>query len=308
MDVPKPKRKRRGETTRELKAVTPRIGTRMGALLVVQGADSDLGRQVVCNDQVTIGRSEDAELTLTDYGISELHCSIEVDEETGHYVLMDLNSTNGTVVNFHEVAAKYPLSTGDKIFVGDTVVRFSLSDAVDLEYQTKVQHLVYTDPLTGLGSRRHYDVVYGSACQRALMDNSMLTLMVLDMDGLKSINDHHGHEAGSYCITRVAHFIREVLGQFGTLHRFGGDEFVGCFPGMPHEKALEMGNQLRKRIEEHEFSTGGAKVAPTLSIGVATYPQQVQSPSALFGKADRALYLAKERGKNQVVSASDLDD
>lgn len=280
----------------------PDATRRIASLLVVQGAEVDLGRHLLCNHPITIGRDEEAELALSDGSISRRHCRVEQDPATGRYILVDLGSTNGSLVNGTRVDKKVPLAAGDKIFIGSSAIRFSYSDSVDIEYQAKVEELVSTDPLTGLTVRRQYDPAYQALIERARADDEPLTLMVLDMDGLKDINDAHGHDVGCYTIVEVSFIVRDILESHGLLCRFGGDEFVACLPGVSRSHALKLAEGVRDRVERHNFVKDGLRVEPTISIGVAEFPTDAQEPAGLFGCADKALYAAKRRGRNQVAS------
>ena len=164
--------------------------------------------------------------------------------------------------------------------------------------------MVQTDSLTGLDTKRQYDAVFDVVAKQALLENTRLTVAVMDLDGLKAINDTHGHEMGSFTIAEVANLITENMETHGHLARFGGDEFVCCFPGLDHNIAMELAEELRVAVETHEFVSEGIQVHPTICIGVATYPDQVDDPSALFKFADAALYRAKRAGKNRVESAA----
>ncbi len=277
---------------------------RVASLLVVQGAEIDLGRHMLCDRPITIGRDEAAELALSDGSISRKHCRVERDPESGRYILVDLGSTNGTVINGTRVDRKVPLAAGDKIFLGASVVRFAYSDALDLEYQQKVEELVTTDPLTGLTVRREYDPLYEAMVEQARADGDPLSLMVLDMDGLKAINDTHGHDVGCYSIVECSFIIRDILETHGLLCRFGGDEFVACLPGVSLSHALVLGEGIRDRIARHNFVKDGVRIEPTISIGVAVFPDDAGTPAQLFAAADKALYEAKRRGRNQVAAWS----
>jgi diguanylate cyclase (GGDEF)-like protein len=274
---------------------------RTASLLVVQGAAVDLGHLVVCDRPVTIGRDDKAELALSDGSISRRHCRVERDAQSGHYLLVDLGSTNGTSVNARRVDGHVPLTEGDKIFLGASVVRFSYADSVDLEYQSMVQEMVRTDPLTGLSSRREYDIAYKAMVDKAAVDRQPLSLLVMDMDGLKQINDTHGHDFGGFAIVEVSRLMREVLEPHGLLCRFGGDEFVACLPGIQGARACELAEELRARVAAHRFEKDGIAMQPTVSIGVATYPPDAVDAETLFAAADRALYQAKRRGRNRVA-------
>jgi diguanylate cyclase (GGDEF)-like protein len=297
---------RKGADTIRVEAVAqpPRrtTGARMGSLLVVQGAEVDLGRHILCDRPIVIGRDENAELTLTDGSISRRHCCVKRDSQTGGYVLVDLGSTNGTTLNGVPVAVRMPLSEGDKVFLGSSVLRFSYSDEFDVEYHSRLEELVSTDALTGLSTKRQYDAMFAAMADRATADESFLTVLVMDMDGLKQINDTHGHEMGGFAISTVAGIIRAVLEPYGIICRYGGDEFVAAMAAVDRDGARSLAEEVRERVQRHDFQQGSVHIRPTLSIGLATYPSDVREPRLLFEAADRALYAAKRAGRNRVAT------
>src|SRR5262245_8310724 len=113
-------------------------GERIGSLLVVQGAEIDLGQYVLCDSPIVIGRDEQADLSLSDGSISRAHCKVDRDSE-GRYVLVDLGSTNGTLHNGEKVRDIVPLNPGDKIFLGASVIRFAYVDDLDLQFQSRLE-------------------------------------------------------------------------------------------------------------------------------------------------------------------------
>jgi diguanylate cyclase (GGDEF)-like protein len=123
----------------------------------------------------------------------------------------------------------------------------------------------------------------------------------MDMDGLKQINDTHGHEMGGYAIIEVARIIRDTIGEQGETCRFGGDEFIAFLPVLDKTQASQVGQSIRDNVAGHVFEKNGIRVAPTISIGVSSFPEDGETPEDLFRKADRALYRAKAAGKNQVA-------
>lgn len=277
---------------------------RMGSLLVVQGAEVDLGKHMLCDHPIIIGRDERVDFSLSDGSISRAHCSVERADNDSGYELVDLDSTNGTTLNGQRVVGRKAIEAGDKIFLGSSVLRFAFADAMDVQYHERVEELVQTDGLTGLDTKRQYDAVFEIVSQQAISEEATLSVVVMDLDGLKEINDCHGHEMGSYTIKEVANLIRELMDGYGHLARFGGDEFVCCFPNVDHNLALELSEELRAGIETHVFCQADVTVHPTICIGVATYPDHVSDPGLLFKAADDALYRAKRGGKNRVESAA----
>jgi diguanylate cyclase (GGDEF)-like protein len=273
-------------------------GERFAALTVVQGAEVDLGAQVVCDGSVTIGRDDDIELPLRDGSISRRHCRVA--EEGGRWLLYDLGSTNGTKLNGTRVGDPVPLSDGDKIFLGATVVKFGFVDELDARYQAWLESMAATDALTGLLSTRKFDAAFRLAIEEARDAGGTVAVLVMDMDGLKQINDAHGHHMGGFILAEVAAILRQAIGGRGDLCRFGGDEFMCYMPGHDHEQARQVAEAAREAVAGHRFELDGVAVTTTISIGIATFPEDGDSGDAVFKAADRALYRAKTEGRNRV--------
>jgi len=163
------------------------------------------------------------------------------------------------------------------------------------------------DGLTGIYNRRHFDTYLDQEWSRALRDGSNVSLVLADIDYFKAFNDHYGHPAGDECLQGVARVFREVLQRPGDLAaRYGGEEFVVVLPKTDLEGAVVIAESMRTRVERlnipHEFSKVANYV--TLSIGVATVrPNPRMRPPELVGLADRALYLAKQNGRNRCEQA-----
>ena len=129
-----------------------------------------------------------------------------------------------------------------------------------------------------------------------------LSLLMMDMDGLKKINDTHGHLFGAYAIGETGKLIARVIGGTGQACRFGGDEFSAFLPAHDIEAATAVAEQIRLAIETAGLEKDGIALKPTISIGVAAYPETGEKPLELVASADGALYRAKALGKNCVVS------
>ena len=276
---------------------------RRGSLVVVQGAEADLGIHVLCDRPIVMGRDPEVELPLRDGSASRRHCQVERDDANGNFLLRDLGSTNGTHVNGKRVEGTWQLNEGDKIFLGASIVKFTYTDELDVEYMAKVDNMVSTDALTGLLSRRKFDAAFRAAIDSARGDGSPLAVLVMDMDGLKGINDTYGHEMGGHCIIQMAQAMREVLGSHGEICRYGGDEFVSFLPATDKAAARRLAEAVCEAVGRRNFSKDGVTVSPTLSIGVSSQPDDGDTYELLFHAADRALYRAKAGGKNQVVPA-----
>jgi diguanylate cyclase (GGDEF)-like protein len=123
---------------------------------------------------------------------------------------------------------------------------------------------------------------------------------MMDLDGLKQINDQHGHQLGSHCIAEAGKIIKVCLPDGAAGARFGGDEFVVWFADCGLEAAVQVAETIRVRIEGFEFRLESVVVAPTISIGLAALDADVRQPEDLTREADAALYRAKQAGRNAV--------
>jgi diguanylate cyclase (GGDEF)-like protein len=160
--------------------------------------------------------------------------------------------------------------------------------------------LVGKDDLTGLVAKRRFDAAYVRAFDVARTGKTQLSVMFLDLDGLKQINDTHGHPVGAYTIAEVGKVIGRVVAEKGAACRFGGDEFAAFLPGTDKAGGRAVGEEIRKAIAEHKFDKDGVIVRPTVSIGVATFPDDGKAPDVILRKADEALYRAKKTGRDRV--------
>ncbi len=171
----------------------------------------------------------------------------------------------------------------------------------------KLERLSREDGLTGIANRRHFEEALESEWRRASRTRTPLSVVMIDIDDFKPFNDTLGHQRGDECLRRVAASLAGVLHRAGDLvARYGGDEFVAILPVMDRAGALEMADVLRHRVEDLGIPSQGARGSSvlTVSVGVSThFPDEEGSAEALLAAADKALYLAKERGRNRVCSA-----
>lgn len=191
------------------------------------------------------------------------------------------------------------LSTSSTLTVGRCSVQ-DISQQVSLE--RSLERLAYSDPLTGLANRRHFDVLAGREIKRLQREGGALTALALDIDHFKSINDRYGHDGGDEVLKSLAGIGRQLLRGTDILARFGGEEFNVLLPGATSEQGLAKAEALREALADAAVTLStGEQVYCTVSIGVATLenPDKQQLP-ALLKRADEALYQAKRSGRNRV--------
>ena len=287
----------------EGQAVAKRLGEELRqqlrpALIVMSG--QTVGERVSVQGNILVGRDPAAQLILPDPGVSFRHAYIE--DRGGSWVLIDLDSTNGTEVNGQR-ASERPLEHGDKLRCGTTIVRFEVQDETDQAYSQAVSHLLNVDDLTGLYLRRRFDAELELLLTQAQASGAPLALLALDLDGIKAINDKHGHLFGAYTISESGKLLGKLLAGLGIGCRFGGDEFIAALPNHTLEQGAVFGESVRQQVAQHEFRFDGIVLTPGISVGVAQFPKHAQDRENLFRVADAALYAAKRLGKNRVHCA-----
>lgn len=166
--------------------------------------------------------------------------------------------------------------------------------------QTKV--MSETDPLTRLYNRRHFENNFSREFARARRYNSELSLAVVDIDYFKKINDTYGHSCGDYILREIAYIMHESLRGTDLIFRYGGEEFVILLTETGYENAGVPLERIRFAIESHEFIFRGQNLHITVSIGVSSNTS-FETPQQMFDDADKALYVAKNCGRNRIKKA-----
>lgn len=169
--------------------------------------------------------------------------------------------------------------------------------------QSQLRDQAEHDPLTGLHNRRYLAQAMPGMLSRMIRERQPLSVMLLDIDHFKAINDTHGHLAGDTCLVQLARLLREHIRESDIVCRWGGEEFLVLLPSMPAAAALERAERYRREFQALAPPWGDAGRHPTLSIGVAAFPQDGGDTDTLLAAADAALYRAKARGRNRVEQA-----
>jgi diguanylate cyclase (GGDEF)-like protein len=175
---------------------------------------------------------------------------------------------------------------------------FALDNSVRIQ---RAEALSVTDDLTQLYNSRYLSQALRRESKRASRSGRPLSLLFIDLDGFKSVNDTHGHLMGSRALVEAAGVIRASARETDMVARFGGDEFAVVLPETGSDGARAVGDRIRERVAAHRFlAAEGLSIALTVSIGVATLPDVSISAEGLLHAADDAMYWVKERGKNSI--------
>ena len=271
-----------------------RRGDRRPALVFLRG--ELLAVQIPLErEQVTLGRALDADIRINDARASRLHARIrsELDEKSGltRYRLTDLDSTNGTILNGKRIDSAY-LEDGDKFEIGEQLIRFEMLDEIDREFQQQIHRLLVHDELTGLLTSKSFFSELRREAARAESEDMPFCVLMMDIDHFKKVNDTYGHLVGSETLEEVGAVIRKALraGDVGA-RALGGGRLERRFGR--ESGALALRRDGAESIKTHQI---------TISIGVASYPEDARDPIQLVEMADTALYRAKRNGRNQVCA------
>lgn len=278
-------------------------------LTVIRGQKSDYGAIFSYEPRtVVIGRSFNADLMLNDPSISKQHCRIRpVDNPAPHHFqIEDLASTNGTRLNGVVIHSPQPIRSGDRIELADTTLRFNTQDDLDSEYQKHLLRLANTDPLTCLLNKASLNKELERLQQYAMRYERPLSLLMIDIDHFKQVNDQYGHLVGDQILTQLARLLESLLRQQDVAGRFGGEEFTVIMPETRLDGALALAERIRGSIAAHPFPIEGVEHRITVSIGVSEHRPGQQAGTALLEEADRGLYAAKNRGRNRIVCQAAL--
>ncbi len=167
----------------------------------------------------------------------------------------------------------------------------------------EVERMSQTDSLTGLYVHRHFQEKLETELKRTQRYGGNLSLVMCDIDYFKKINDTHGHLAGDYILKSMAVMLKSGTSPVDIVARYGGEEFVIVMPETEKDAAHLRAVNIRKEIEKHSFVFQGVQIKVTMSMGVASFPADGMSRRSLIERADKALYTAKEQGRNRVVKA-----
>lgn len=274
---------------------------RLPVIVVLRGAQ--VGRRYLLNESgLVLGRRADkAQIVVPgDPQISSVHCRFERRDADGAWYVVDLQSTNGTIIAGERVTAR-ALCDGDRLLVGETVLKFTFHDEIEEEFHRQVDHLMNVDDLTGLPVQRVFQTRLQESFQLCKRRGRPMAVYMMDMDGLKKMNDTHGHFVGAHSIATVGRRLGAIVrAAGGEVSRFGGDEFSAFVPDADGARAAELGERMRAAVAGEPITRGEITVNPTISIGFAVLPDDGQVAEELTRKADDALYRAKAAGRNRV--------
>ncbi len=288
------------------------------------------------NTNYMIGRQPECDVFFSQKSVSRQHAILTWVNSA--FVIKDLNSTNGTYVNGKKISREQ-LYDKDKVQIGEHYLEFRIksfnasddtiepSDTMILErniaemvermddpslakklsglktafmrQKKKLSDLAFRDRLTELYNRRYFDDKFLEEWERARRYDRHLSLIMIDIDHFKKVNDTYGHQKGDEVLATVALILQRSTRQNDIVARYGGEEIVVILPETDLAKATVVAEKYRVNVQKFVPKEAGVKA--TISLGVASFSPKNDTSEKIIESADRALYKAKERGRNKVV-------
>jgi two-component system cell cycle response regulator len=298
---------RRTEQTDATSAIAPRIPGKLQkrpCLLMLTGPQ--FGQLVMLEPgrEMTIGRKEGVvDILVRDDGVSRRHASIVAEARGGR--IRDLGSANGTFVDGVRITDRR-LEDGSRIHIGiHSTLEFTYSDDVEAAYHRGLAEGPLHEPLTGLYNRRHFMDRLDAELAASRRHRRPLSLLLIDIDHFKMVNDRHGQIGGDEALKMLAHVMQGAIRKEDVLARYGGEEFVVLAreTGLGGGRALA--ERIRKAVERSSVSWDGKSLSLTVSVGVCVIDggrEGHPGRQRVLEAADQALHQAKQDGRNRVAA------
>lgn len=269
-------------------------------LVVVRGVGT--GNKILLNqNEITIGRADDVDVRLAKAGVSRRHAMVfQCDEQ--QFSIKDLESTNGTFVNSERIQEKI-LKDQDIIAIGESRLKFIAADSPEQPYYEELYCQAQLDKALQIYNKHYFLTRLDEELRRHQRSDAALSLIMLDVDHFKRLNDTHGHLAGDAALVHLAVLIKQRLRESDVLCRYGGEEFGIILPQTDAQQAWSLAEAIRLLVAAHPVQYAQTAIDMTISVGISTHTgsEPKSTREALIVQADRALYTAKHNGRNQVA-------
>ena len=284
---------------KSIKDLTGDLASRKASLLVIAGTSAGKMFRVHDLNPMIIGRSKECDICLVEDGISRQHARVERDGH-GNIIIVDLNSTNGT---HHDGAriTRHLMRDGDLIQVGSTTfLKFSFQASLEESFHQVQYDQAIRDGLTGIFNKRHFWTKFIEEFAYSLRHNEATSLVMVDIDHFKQINDTYGHLAGDMVLRQITETISKTLRKEDIFARYGGEEFAIILRNQDEQRAYLAAERIRRMVETRRFIWYGTPIPITVSLGIATMNERnFLDPEEMVRKADEYLYMSKENGRNR---------
>ena len=292
---------REDTTTRHSsKAAVVSAGPSNPFLIVIRGGHAG-EMHALRQPESILGRGRSSTICLEDDGVSRRHARVLCERSDAY--IEDLGSVNGTFVNGQLLQARCHLADGDKIALGPVaMLKFTFTDELEEDFQRRMFEAALRDPLTHAYNRRYFAERLDKELAFARRHGTPLSVIMLDIDHFKRINDTAGHSAGDAVLVKLAQVALDTLRSEDVLTRVGGEEFAVICRDTDLGQAAIVAERLRELVAAMRVGHEGKTITLTASLGVAASPDvETEDPMQLVSAADEAMYEAKAAGRNRVV-------
>ncbi len=279
-------------------------GDSANCLVHIYPTNQSIGRRYPLGmDTLRLGRGDDNDIRIHDNSVSRRHAVIEPDSDG--YLVLDLGSTNGTFVNDHQVTTPTALRDGNFLRVGNCIYKFLTGGNIEADYHEEIYRLTITDGLTNINNHRFLIDFLDRELARSIRHERPLSVLMLDLDRFKQVNDQHGHLCGDNVLRELSHRLKSFVRREDLFARYGGEEFAMVLVETNSNEASAVAERVRAAINNQPFRNDGIVLNLTVSIGAATTigGEGELTPAKLLKRADVNLYKAKNAGRNRVVSS-----
>jgi two-component system cell cycle response regulator len=286
---------------RKSQEIVPPVLQQRTVVKVLTGLEA--GRvYVVAVEELVVGRGSTCDLRIDDTSLSRAHCRIHL--SNGSYFCEDLGSRNGTQVDGMRIKAPVLLHDGALIqLAAGTIIMFSHQEDLEVQAEQRLYASAVLDPLTGLHNRRHLDARLKSEFAFASRHMTPLSVLLIDIDHFKKINDTFGHPGGDAALRALSERLQRAVRTEDIVARYGGEEFAIIARGIETAGALLLGERVRETAASLRVQHDGKTIAFTISVGITTMTRErlFDSVASILKAADEGLYKAKETGRNRCV-------
>lgn len=279
-----------------------RTVSKESCLVHIYPTTTTLGRRYpLTQDSLILGRGEESEIRIYDHSVSRRHARIAPAGDG--YLVEDLQSTNGTFVNDVQIHGIVMLNDGDFVRIGNCIYKFLSGGNLEAHYHEEIYRLMIIDALTEIHNRRYLMEFLDRELARSIRHNRPITLLLIDIDHFKTINDRNGHLCGDFVLRELSHRIRDRVRREDLFARYGGEEFTLVLVETQVDDAIEVAERIRTSISELPFEFEGEQFYLTISIGISGTPggETGLTPEELIRRVDEKLYLAKNKGRDCVA-------
>lgn len=268
-------------------------------LLIIFGREDDLGKEKEISKEMIVGRSLKTDLSTSDPLMSRKH--FKLIPQNNKVYIEDLNSLNGTYLNQKLIEAKTLLKSGDIIIAGRTVFKFEYRTELESLFHKYLYNAATSDRMTNLFNKYYFISQLKREVSYAKRYGKTFSLLMVDIDDFKKINDTYGHQIGDEALKFVAFKIMGSIRENDLAARYGGEEFSIILPETDSHNAFLVAERIRAAIANEILDLETNQIKITVSIGIATFPDDAKDWESFIKKADERLYKAKEAGKNIVI-------